>query len=361
MKHSDCHENTSTGHKRITVGSVLKDTFKIAAGGVVGVLLAAEAVVGMNYIYHLHEQAKPTSSDLGQANPTSFAEAVLAMPEAGERMRDVRAGYVSGHYDASGMMVRVYRDAPDLIADYYDALAQRVKNECRYGNVNLCPAPLKNSVASAFAAHIQSERYTAWEGKRQLALQRALVQEPLFWPLRERWPNLNKDQKLQTLRYVATMQAKMYSDDTLHLSTPHVREAVLPTNTAGTYNTRTNTIKIFERALTDYTFDQAMELIGHEGGHHIHAGLVDLSKTSRGRDYLRTQGILADVRMFSLTLTRLNMDRSNAEGGVGPSHDFVPDERDADNIGADVSIAAINAQAGMLAPRRIASPASVSR
>lgn len=351
MKSTAIAQDDTTVSPRSVVRGVAKTVFQCVAGSAISLGLVFGVLVNASYFYDLHEREKPSSSEPGIPHSKEFVDALLALPDAGERMADARLGYASQRYNEVEMLVNIYRLSPGVMADYYSVLARRVTKECRYGVASLCPAPVKNSVVSAFEFYHASIAYQKWQITRALALQNALTDDPAFSQIRAQWPDLSRAQKLQTLRYITAMQVAAYSDDTLRLSAPRVYEAVLPPNTGGNYNPRTNIIQVCPDVLNVYSFDQAMQLIGHEGGHRVHAGLVQLSRTKQGQRYLRAQGIEDDVRMLALSLTTLNMDRYDSKGDIGSTHGFLPDERDADDIGINLSLATQNAQAGMMAPR----------
>lgn len=321
----------------------LSGVFKGVAGGIAAGMLFNGVLAGAVTAYQQNEMSKPVSTEPGQASIEAFTKTVLALPDPGERTANARLGYASGRYDKVSMLFAVYRDAPDVMADYHESLASRVKKECRNDIVSQCPAPLKNSIASAFEFYTASEPYAAWQRQRVDAFERGLEQEPAFAKVAAHWNELSKVQKLQALQSIADFQAQVFSDDTLHLSAPQVKEAVLAPTVGGTYDRSTNTIRLPSSVLEHYSFENVMLIIGHEGGHRVHKGLGDLAKTASGRDYLSRQGILDDVRMLYLSSTTLNMDALTSTGDVGPSHYLLPDERDAEKIGYSVSLAAENA------------------
>lgn len=236
-----------------------------------------------------------------------------------------------------------YAFAPYEVAMYFYKLENTVDKDCS-GLVQNCPEYVRQYVMNLYKSYKPSPAFEQWDQAHRKVFVELASQDSVLIAARRDWdrvdtngrPVMTGERLSGMVKRIVQLYSQAYSGDGIHFKAPGIEYGQMPAGVGAQYYPGEHKIKMPQTLPGSY--DMTAEYAVHESRHGIESGLVGLTKTKEGREYLIRNGIDYEARIFRLARTSLRINyKSLDEDG----YRFSPLEMDAYSVEKDCQMAGV--------------------
>ncbi len=200
----------------------------------------------------------------------------------------------------------VYRNEPDVMAAVYQSYSQVIQKACA-GDLATCNESIQEAVAVLYQSYAPSVDFKDFERQREAMFLACMASDPAFDHIRTRWPQMQVEDRLESMRRLARWQVFSYSDGAPPIPVPLLSDggdigAAGGMITDGGTQTTSGSIILSGKVLGNDDFYAAASVVIHEVRHVWQGALARHMKVPEGGRWLASNKLLSQASILGATL-----------------------------------------------------------